>query len=75
MSSGCSSRCSGSNHAGAHWRFVTGLPFVVQVAQDGADEADDGWFVREDADNAGSSLEALMSAVWAALVRMRPRTA
>ena len=31
-----------------------GLPLVVHVGEDGADEADHGRFVREDADHPGS---------------------
>ena len=39
-----------------------GLPFVVHVAQDGADEADDGRLVREDADDSGLAFKDLPSA-------------
>ena len=40
---------------------VGDLPFVVDVGQDRADEADDGGFVREDADDAGSRLISLLT--------------
>jgi hypothetical protein len=33
------------------------LPFVVHIGQDGADEADDGGVVREDADDAGAAFD------------------
>src|SRR5215211_6374847 len=39
---------------------VGDLPFVVDVGQDRADEADDGGFVREDADDAGSAFDLLV---------------
>jgi len=39
---------------------VGDLPFVVDVSQDRADEADDGGLVREDADDAGSAFDLLV---------------
>jgi hypothetical protein len=36
------------------------LPFVVDVGQDGADEADHGWLVGEDADDAGAAFDLLV---------------
>jgi hypothetical protein len=36
---------------------VGDLPFVVGVDEDGADESDDGGFVGEDADDAGSAFD------------------
>ena len=39
---------------------VGDLPFVVDVGQDRADEADDGGLVREDADDAGSAFDLLV---------------
>ena len=39
---------------------VAGLPFVVGVGEDGADEADHGGFVREDPHDAGASLHFLV---------------
>ena len=33
------------------------MPFVVHIGQDGADEADDGGVVREDADDAGAAFD------------------
>ena len=40
--------------------MVGDLPFVVDVGQDCADEADDGGLVREDADDAGSAFDLLV---------------
>ena len=34
---------------------LVGLPLVVGVGQDGADQADDGGFIREDADDPGAA--------------------
>ena len=38
-------------------------PFVVLLEQDGADEADDGLFVREDADDVGAALDLAVEAL------------
>ena len=40
---------------------VAGLPFVVDVGEHGADEADHGGFVGEDAHDAGAALDSLLS--------------
>ena len=36
---------------------VAGLPFVVHIGQDRADEADDSGVVREDADDTGAAFD------------------
>jgi hypothetical protein len=42
---------------------VAGLPFVVSVGEDGADEADPQGPVREDPDNAGASFQFLVDLI------------
>ena len=42
---------------------VLGLPLVVLLHEDGADEADDGVLVGEDPDDIGSTLDLLVEAL------------